>query len=114
MQFLAESGLIGSSPRDGNRPIIVLDEADLSWAGLFALDLSGARLAFSDLSDAQLWDSGLNEADLSGADLTNAELEGVDLVRANLEGATGITAKDLEEQARSLEGATMPGGTEHD
>jgi len=36
------------------------------------------------------------------------------LSEANLEGATGVSVEELEEQAASLEAATMPDGTERD
>ena len=52
--------------------------------------------------------------DLREADLENANLEGADLSGADMEGATGVPVEELEEQAASLEGATMPDGTEHD
>jgi uncharacterized protein YjbI with pentapeptide repeats len=51
---------------------------------------------------------------LRGADLEDTFLEGANLSEASLEGATGITVEELEEQAASLEGTTMPDGTEHD
>jgi uncharacterized protein YjbI with pentapeptide repeats len=50
----------------------------------------------------------LSEADLSGANLRHANLSG-----ANLKGALGITIEELEKQARSLQGATMPDGSIH-
>jgi hypothetical protein len=48
------------------------------------------------------------------AHLEDTNLEGANLSGANLEGATEVTGEELEEQARSLEAATMPDGTEHD
>ena len=58
-------------------------------------------------------------ADLRGANLTNAYLDGVDLYDANLSNtnlidARGLTNERLEQQPPlSLEGATMPDGSEH-
>jgi uncharacterized protein YjbI with pentapeptide repeats len=46
--------------------------------------------------------------------LEDTNLEGANLTEADLEGATGVTVEELEEQAASLEAATMPDGTEHD
>jgi hypothetical protein len=37
----------------------------------------------------------------------------VDLRKANLKDATDITVEELEKQAKSLQGATMPGGEIH-
>jgi uncharacterized protein YjbI with pentapeptide repeats len=52
--------------------------------------------------------------DLSGAILDGADLSGAILDGADLSGAKGITSEDLEKQARSLKGATMPDGSKHD
>jgi hypothetical protein len=51
----------------------------------------------------------LMETDLSGADLSRA-----DLSEADLGGAKGITNEQLEQQARSLKGATMPDGQKYE
>jgi Pentapeptide repeats (8 copies) len=64
-------------------PIIALDSADLSGAYL--------RSAY------------LRDANLSGAYLSNA----------NLSNAQEVTKDQLEQQAATLEGATMPDGSEH-
>jgi len=56
----------------------------------------------------------LTGALLSGADLTNADLTGADLSEANLSGARGISDEELEQQAKSLEGATMPNGQKYE
>jgi uncharacterized protein YjbI with pentapeptide repeats len=50
----------------------------------------------------------LRDTDLSGADLS-----GADLSEAFLLDAQGVTKDDLEFQAATLEGATMPDGSEH-
>jgi uncharacterized protein YjbI with pentapeptide repeats len=39
------------------------------------------------------------------------DLRGVDLSEATLSGAIGISNKELEKQAKSLKGATMPDGS---
>ena len=75
-----------------------VDEADILPPGLLEIDLSGADLS---------------GADLSGANLSGANLSGANLSGANLSGATGITTKEVEDQAFSLEGATMPDGSKH-
>ena len=83
-------------------------------AQLDRADLTDAHLPRADLTDADLPNANLQLADLRGANLENTNLEGANLSEANLEGATGVSVEELEEQAASLEVATMPDGTEHD
>jgi hypothetical protein len=83
--------------------------ADLSDATLDRADLSGATLDRADLSGAVLYEADLNLADLSGADLSDAYLR-----NANLSGAQSITSEELEQQAASLKGATMPNGQKYE
>jgi len=90
LHFLYESGLLYK-----NRPVIDLPRADLSRANLYGANLSGANLS---------------KADLREADLRGANLYGADLVLAELRGAKGVTQERLEQQAETLEGATMPNG----
>jgi uncharacterized protein YjbI with pentapeptide repeats len=104
-----------------------LTKANLSGANLERADLWRANLTEAVLSFAKLTDAGLSFANLTGADLTNAELNsyqydnesydkerGPDLRNAKLNGVTGISIEELEQQACSLKGATMPDGTKHD
>ena len=141
VEFLAESGLAGiGAPRNDVEPVVSLadanlagadlalldylrgadlTEADLSDADLVRIDLTEASLARSqpdraDLTDAHLPRADLTDADLSNANLRLADLRGANLEDAKLEDATGVTVEELEEQAASLEAATMPDGTEHD
>ncbi len=79
-----------------------------------AADLTDVLLRRAYLDDADLSNANLKRADLREANLEGANLEGADLSGADLEGATGVTVEELEEQAASLEAATMPDGTEHD
>jgi uncharacterized protein YjbI with pentapeptide repeats len=120
---------------------IILRDAKLSKVNLSGANLSGADLSNADLSCAQLrkanpQDSemipgeyyneyckavpkavklppglldGLLETNLSGANLSGADLSGADL-----SGAVGITSEELEQQAKSLEGATMPDGCKYE
>ena len=93
--------------------------ADLSEANLTKADLSGASLGFAnlyrtDLSGADLTKAKLSTADLSRADLGRADLRAADLSAANLIEARGVTNKELEDQAESLKGTTMPDGSKHD
>lgn len=94
-------------PQELNGAILTgaeLDGADLPEGILRSAYLSGADLSNAILERADLTDANLTDADLTGADLTGADLTDVE----------GITAEELEEQAASLEGATMPDGTIHD
>jgi uncharacterized protein YjbI with pentapeptide repeats len=125
---------------DANLSDAKLDGADLSLAILPGADLSGAALKGAILSDAILSDAklegavlslaNLRRADLSGADigggtflfdadlrraeLNDANLKGAYLRGANLREAEGVTQEQLEKQAETLEGATMPDGSIHD
>ena len=79
----------------------------------------GTNLREAILIEAQLGDAWLGGADLRGAkvrsaDLTGAQLKGADLSYADLEGARGITTEELERQAYSLEGTTMPDGQKYE
>jgi uncharacterized protein YjbI with pentapeptide repeats len=98
-----------------------LEDADLKGTNLSHANLSGAYLRGANLSDATLIDANLGayrgddifetnaQVDLSGANLSGANLSG-----ANLTGATGVTNKELAQQASSLEGATMPNGQKYE
>src|SRR6266567_674205 len=114
LKFLYESGLI-----DKDKTIIYLSGADLSDADLAGTDLTtadltGAFLTRANLFFAILQGARLVGANLSGANLVDALLSGADLSEANLSNATGITYEELEKQADSLKGATMPDGSKHD
>jgi hypothetical protein len=109
VQFLYESGLIAKT-----RPIVVLIWADLRKAYLRVAILIAADLSGTDLSRAILREAYLLEADLSGAKLSSADLSGADLSGADLSGAKGTTIEELEQQAKSLEGATMPDGQKYE
>jgi uncharacterized protein YjbI with pentapeptide repeats len=120
-----------------------LRDADLRGADLRGADLHGAELHGANLIGAELHGAGLIGADLIGADLRGANLIGADLREANLSGAnlevanldeanlgpdlssanpeeihrsgaTGITNEQLEQQAWSLKGATMPDGQKYE
>jgi uncharacterized protein YjbI with pentapeptide repeats len=127
VQFLAEAGLVQSV--DGRDPIIGLSGAELSGANLSRANLSGADLRSADLRSANLRSANLSDADLREADLHNtllsdaflndaflndADLSDADLSDADLSGAEGITNEELEQQARSLKGATMPNGQKYE
>jgi uncharacterized protein YjbI with pentapeptide repeats len=111
---LRGANLRGVDLRSGNLSSADLEGADLGnigWndASFAALIWIYVRDLFSNSpSSAKLSGINLSKADLSGADLSAADLSG-----ANIQGATGVTNQRLEQQARSLEGATMPDGSKH-
>jgi uncharacterized protein YjbI with pentapeptide repeats len=104
IRFLYESRLL-----DKDTPAIDLNRADLRDADLSDLTLSNASFSGVRLMGADLSGANLSEANLSEANLSEANLSG-----ANLKGAVGITNEELEQQALSLEGATLPDGSKHD
>jgi hypothetical protein len=71
-------------------------------------DLSGANLPVADLRGVDLRGANLRRADLSDADLSLARLSDARLRRADLSGAMGKAKEQLEQQALTLKGATMP------
>jgi hypothetical protein len=125
MEFLYEASLIDLYDRED--PVIDLGEADLSEADLdgailtkaglstvilrkadmYFATLSGADLSWADMSEAYLREAFLIEADMCEAELIEADMRGADLTKAILTDAVGVTGEQLE-QAKSLEGATMP------
>jgi uncharacterized protein YjbI with pentapeptide repeats len=88
-------------------------DSDLTGADLTGADLTDANLTGANLTDANLTGANLTGADLSDADLTGADLSDVDLSGADLSDAKGFTNMLLEEQAASLDSATMPDGTKY-
>jgi hypothetical protein len=93
--FLSEAGLTSTTSNDNVVSLIGADFHNVNWsqAHLFRANLSKAFLVYANLSKAQFF-----QADLSGADL---------------KGAKNITIEELEKQAKSLKGATMPDGSIH-
>jgi hypothetical protein len=97
MNFLLEANLVQAT--DGRTPTIRLSGANLREV----------HMVDTNLSNVQLVNADLRRADLRGADLRGADLRGADL-----EGSNGITGEELEQQAASLEGATMPNGQKYE
>jgi len=101
-----------------------LSEADLSNGRGFYNDPQSVRLMGELFGEdlqrslnerlADLRGADLSGADLSGADLSGADLRGANLRGADLRGTRGITNEDLDQQASSLEGATMPNGQKYE
>ena len=73
-------------------------------------DLEKAQLNNANMDKVKLIDTNLRGADLTGADLTGADLTGADLTKAILKDAEGGISCQETEDAKSLEGATMPNG----
>lgn len=109
LQFLDESDLINKDNK-----VIDLKGADFSGVELCRAQLSKADLSSANLCKANLCSTILIGANLSSANLFRTDLRGVDLSEANLSGAIGISNEELEKEAKSLQGATMPDGTKHD
>jgi uncharacterized protein YjbI with pentapeptide repeats len=117
--ILSDANLSGAVLRSADLSGAFLTKADLSDAELLEADLSRASLTEANLSDAVLSGANLSGADLRGTNLSGAVLYGSDLSEAVLEnadlsGAKGITNEELEQQASSLEGATMPNGQKYE
>lgn len=86
-----------------------LSGAELPEAKLIDADLSAANLIEANLSDANLW-----RCNLRGTELSYANLNGANLSGADLSGVVGVTFEELEQQAKSLEGAIMPNGQKYE
>src|SRR5829696_7993313 len=112
--FLDDANLSGADLRD----------AHLSGASLFEAGLFDANLRYASLRKVNLGNAFLENADLSGTDLSEANLSDAYLGKAdlhealasgtNLRGADGITNEELDQQAASLEGATMPNAQKYE
>jgi uncharacterized protein YjbI with pentapeptide repeats len=97
---LVNTNLSGADLSDAN-----LSHANLSGAILIGANLSGgANLSYADLSDANLSDANLSDTYLNRADLSDA-----DLLDANL----SVSEEELDDKAKTLEGAIMPNGSSH-
>jgi uncharacterized protein YjbI with pentapeptide repeats len=88
-----------------------LSETHLRGAKMSRTNLSGANLRSARLIDVDLSHARLISTDLSSADLSGANLIGADLSKAMLKSAK-VTAEQLNE-AKSLQGATLPDGSTH-
>src|SRR5215211_7316850 len=116
---LREADLSGANLSNAN-----LFSADLSGASLFEAGLFDANLRYASLRKVNLGNAFLENADLSGTDLSEANLSDAYLGKAdlhealasgtNLRGADGITNEELDQQAASLEGATMPNAQKYE
>jgi hypothetical protein len=104
---LSNANLSGADLRKAslNNAVLVLTDlsgADLSGIHIYVADFQGANLSNADLSNARLSDANLSDVDLSGADLSGAH-------RYPKRGSYQlIPNEELEQQAKSLKGTTMP------
>ena len=127
---LSRANLSQANLRGAKLEHVKLKRANLTKANLSRADLEGANLSLANLKEADLSFAIFLDADLSFANLTGANLKntmlnyydsdygyykerGANLMRAKLEGVIGISIEELEKQARSLKGATMPDGSIH-
>jgi uncharacterized protein YjbI with pentapeptide repeats len=136
---LSGANLSGAHLRTADLSGATLHRTDLSNARLSYADLSGARLLHTDLSNADLLWADLSNADVNSCDLSSADLKGAymrdarlifvhlndarlssatlvntDLSLSDLTRAEGINNEELEQQAASLTGATMPNGQKYE
>jgi uncharacterized protein YjbI with pentapeptide repeats len=117
--YLKEASLSDANLIDANLSEADMSHADLTWADLSYADLGRANLRGSVLFHAYLSAANLNNANLDSANLReasliDADLSGANLSKADLTGAEGVTNEELEQQAASLEGATMPNGQKYE
>jgi uncharacterized protein YjbI with pentapeptide repeats len=103
---------------------VFFNGANLRWAGFLNADLSGADFISADLRHSWMVDANLRHTSFRNADLSHASLsfasmdsdtnfEGADLTGAYLYHVDGLDVEELAEQAKSLEGATMPNGQKY-
>ena len=104
---LEGANLVGANLAQRDLARASLQDANLSKASLSGANLEDANLAEADLFSADLSGTNLEGASLEDANLEDTTLEDAALSDANLSDASGITNEELEQQAESLEGATM-------
>jgi uncharacterized protein YjbI with pentapeptide repeats len=97
-----------------------LVSANLGGADMYDADLRGANLANAQMTDgtylglADLRGAFLAYTSLNGANLRGANLQGANLRFANFDHPKINTSEDLEQQVKSLKGATMPNGQKYE
>lgn len=113
---LGGANLSGADLFEANLNGADVTRANLREANLSGADLRGSRLNDADIREADLSGVNLNVSDMVGANLRGAKLDGAKLIGANLRQAdlsgTRLNGTELQ-QAKSLEGATLPDGTRH-
>ncbi len=111
---LSSADLREADLREADLSVADLREADLHDDNLSSASLYDANLGYANLGYANLSDANLFKVNLSGATLFAADLNNVFLNQADLSDAHAITNEKLEQQAYSLEGATMPNGQKYE
>jgi uncharacterized protein YjbI with pentapeptide repeats len=111
---LRKANLKGTQLRNADLSGAVMSRADLRGAKLISAELSGVGLAYANLHKTNLRKANLRGALLDGANLRQVRLTRTSLSGANLRGAEGISNEDLDKQAASLGGATMPNGQKYE
>jgi uncharacterized protein YjbI with pentapeptide repeats len=109
-----ETNLQGAFFNNADLRSAVFQNADLSGANLVRADLRYTWLGAADLTDASFYKADLRQARLKYAEMDEVSFEGADLRGARLQGARDVDLEKLEEQAKSLEGATMPNGQKYE
>lgn len=111
---LNDARLGNSLLRKANLSHAVLRGAHLAYSDLTEVTAIGADFSGADLVGANLSKADLTDSNLSGANLFGTSFSRADLGGADLSGAQGIIAENLEQQAASLRGATMPNGQKYE
>ncbi len=104
MEFLIEAELVHG--KNGEDPVISLEETDLRGVDLDREDLHSVDLKNAVMHDANLEGANLEDADLEQAKLTRANLREANLYRADLTNVHWDGAK--------LGSATMPNGQKYE
>jgi len=86
-----------------------LENADLRGADLLQSILRKANLRGAKLSSTRRANGRVSQTNLAQADLCEADFRGADLSNVS-----GVTADQLDQQAKSLKGATMPNGQKYE
>ncbi len=116
--YLGEALMFRVNLREADLSAVNLGGANLDGATMLGVHMRGAYLNKASLTGcsligADMRNTNLREAEMGGVNLEKANLLGAYLEGANLKYITGITIKELEKQAKSLQGATMPDGSIH-
>jgi uncharacterized protein YjbI with pentapeptide repeats len=113
--------LLRADLQNANLQLARLQQALLKGTNLQGGRLLQAYLEEANLEEANLRNANLKEANLRNANLEKAKLQGANLQGANLQGANlqgarlygaNVTKEQLAD-TQSLQGATMPDGSEH-
>ena len=124
-ELLLERDLRDSEPGSSARAVanvqtsLILERVDSRRKRSILHLLTDSHLIDADAPLIETATLALQDVDARGMDLSDTDLSCANLRYANLEGANlsevvGITAGELEQQAATLEGATMPNGQKYE